>query len=300
MTVEDQTMRDFTAGHISTEEAARAAGHGARATRQRRACNSVPASAIAICSIYRGGEAAGRPSRADTRHDAAARSDRQIGARRLSARAGQRRCSNQLMSDSVALFADHPVNVERRAAGKAAGHERLAVGTRARAGAQAVRRSLRQPRGDDHGRRSAARAGRADRLAADRRARRDRLSRHRLRRQGAVRRSRRSQDTDLICVHVEATDEASHEGDARGQGQGPRRDRPAHRRPAARGAGNSTATIASWSRPTIPRRCGPRRTATARCRLRSPAPASRPTRAQTYDEVAAGAIAAGVRRKAGS
>ena len=43
-------------------------------------------------------------------------------------------------------------------------------------------------------------------------------------------------DADLVCVHVEAPDEASHEGGARRQDQGPGRDRPAHRRPAARGA----------------------------------------------------------------
>ena len=41
--------------------------------------------------------------------------------------------------------------------------------------------------------------------------------------------------TDLVCVHVEATDEASHEGQRGGKDQGPGRDRPAHRRPAARG-----------------------------------------------------------------
>ena len=40
---------------------------------------------------------------------------------------------------------------------------------------------------------------------------------------------------DLVCVHVEATDEASHEGRRGRQGRGPGADRPAHRRPAARG-----------------------------------------------------------------
>ena len=45
---------------------------------------------------------------------------------------------NQLMSDSVALFADHPVNVARRAGRQAAGHEHLAVGAGTHAGAAAV------------------------------------------------------------------------------------------------------------------------------------------------------------------
>ena len=78
----------------------------------------------------------------------------------------------------------------------------------------------------------------------------------------------------------------SRRGDRRGlarrqrgrQGEGAGRDRPAHRRPAPRGAEDSTASIAFWSRPTIPRRCGRRRTATATCRLRWPAATSRPTR----------------------
>ena len=43
-------------------------------------------------------------------------------------------------------------------------------------------------------------------------------------------------DVDIVCVHVEASDEASHEGDVRRQGEGDRGNRPAHRRPAGRGA----------------------------------------------------------------
>ena len=40
------------------------------------------------------------------------------------------------------------------------------------------------------------------------------------------------EDADLVCVHVEATDEASHDGDAAAKIQGLGADRPAHRRPA--------------------------------------------------------------------
>ena len=43
-------------------------------------------------------------------------------------------------------------------------------------------------------------------------------------------------DHDLVCVHVEAPDEASHEGKADEKVKALERDRPAHRRPAAGGA----------------------------------------------------------------
>ena len=51
-------------------------------------------------------------------------------------------------------------------------------------------------------------------------------------------------DTDVVCVHVEATDEASHEGRVRRQDQGPRRNRRKDRRPAARGLARPAAIIA--------------------------------------------------------
>ena len=50
-------------------------------------------------------------------HHAAARPDRQVGARRLSPRAGQRP-AEPIDERQRGLFADHPVNVARRAAGK--------------------------------------------------------------------------------------------------------------------------------------------------------------------------------------
>ena len=49
VTVEDQTMRDFTADHISTEEATAAVGHAAERTGRRAIWSSCRASAIAIC-----------------------------------------------------------------------------------------------------------------------------------------------------------------------------------------------------------------------------------------------------------
>ena len=121
---------------------------------------------------------------------------------------------NHLMSESVTLFAEHPVNVARRAAGKPPATNVWLWGLGSTPQLDALRRAVRQARGDDHGRRSAARPGRADRLAADRSARRHRLHSTPTTPPRAAMPSRRSSDVDLVCVHVEATDEASHEGNA--------------------------------------------------------------------------------------
>ena len=108
-------------------------------------CNSTRASATAICwSIA--ATAMPAPFSADTRttppHDLTDKSvlddyPRGPGSDLL----------NQLMSDSVGLFADHPVNVRRRSGRQAAGHEHLAVGTGAHAGPAAVCRSVYGCRG---------------------------------------------------------------------------------------------------------------------------------------------------------
>ena len=67
----------------------RTAGHGAGAARQRRAASSIPGVSYRNLLIYRGAKRAAAVHRRHASH-AAARSDRQVGARRLSARAGQR------------------------------------------------------------------------------------------------------------------------------------------------------------------------------------------------------------------
>ena len=89
VTIEDQTMRDFTAGHISTEEATQLLATAQEAARQRPSCNSVPGVSYRNLLIYRGAK---QPAPVHARHagHAAARPHRQVGARRLSARAGQR------------------------------------------------------------------------------------------------------------------------------------------------------------------------------------------------------------------
>ena len=127
VTIEDQMMRELHGrAHLD--------GRGGRADQDRARRSSAAtqlavlsrASAIAICwSIA----AAGRPApfSPDTRttppHDLTDKSvlddyPRGPGSDLL----------NQLMSESVALFAEHPVNVARRAARQAAGHEHLALG----------------------------------------------------------------------------------------------------------------------------------------------------------------------------
>ena len=117
VTIEDQTMRSFTAGHISTDEATRAAGDRAGAARQRATCSSSPASAIATCSSI---AAAKQPAPFHARHagHAAARPDRQVACSTIFPRGPGSDLLNELMSDSVALFADHPVNAARKQAGK--------------------------------------------------------------------------------------------------------------------------------------------------------------------------------------
>ena len=62
---------------------------------------------------------------------------------------------------------------------------------------------------------------------------------------------------DLVCVHVEAPGRGVARGQGRREGEGPGADRRAHRRPAAGGAAEATATGASWSRRTTARRCDP-------------------------------------------
>ncbi len=122
VTIEDQTMRDFTAGHISTAEATALL---ASAQQQLDAGSNrsgdarfefVPGVSYRNLLIYRGSHGAPpftRDTRATPPHDLTDKSvlddyPRGPGSDLL----------NQMMCDTVALFADHPVNVERRRSGK--------------------------------------------------------------------------------------------------------------------------------------------------------------------------------------
>ncbi|MBL9080488.1 MAG: cofactor-independent phosphoglycerate mutase [Planctomycetales bacterium] len=114
--VEDQTMKSFTAGHISTEEATLLL-----ATAQEKLggpnMQFVPGVSYRNLLIMRPGNGATVPFTNDTRttppHDLTDKSvledyPRGPGGALLT----------RLMSDSVGLFADHPVNAARKAAGK--------------------------------------------------------------------------------------------------------------------------------------------------------------------------------------
>ncbi len=114
VTIEDQSMRDFTADHISTEEATQLLAALAQRL-GRPELEFVPGVSYRNLLIYRGGDAA-PPFSADTRatppHDLTDKSvlddyPRGPGSDLL----------NQLMSESMAVFAEHPVNAKRRAEG---------------------------------------------------------------------------------------------------------------------------------------------------------------------------------------
>lgn len=115
VTVEDQLMRSFTAGQISTAEATRLL-----ATAQERLGNSQlefrPGVSYRNLLLYRAGVQPA-PFSADTRttppHDLTDKSviddyPRGPGSDLL----------NRLMAESVAVFAEHPVNLERRGTGQ--------------------------------------------------------------------------------------------------------------------------------------------------------------------------------------
>ena len=93
-------------------------------------------------------------------------------------------------------------------------------------------------------------------------------------------------DHDIVCVHVEAPDEASHEGRGDAKVRGPGANRPRHRRPGAPG----TQAVRPVADPdlsrTIPPCCAPGPTTAPR----SPGPWPEPGLAasgQAYDEVSA-------------
>ena len=208
VTVEEQTMRDFTAGHISTEEA-----RDLLATAQER-LGSDRLQFIAGVSyrnllIYRSGSQKApftRDTRATPPHDLTDKSvlddyPRGPGSDLL----------NQLMSDSIDLFAQHPVNVARKLAGKPPATNIWLWG-------QGKAPALTEF--EKHYGRRGAMITAVDLL----RGLAALLGWQRVEVPGATgyldtdyaAKGRYAIDalptTDVICVHVEATDEASHEG----------------------------------------------------------------------------------------
>jgi 2,3-bisphosphoglycerate-independent phosphoglycerate mutase len=211
VTIEDQVMKSFTAGQISTAEAT-----ALLATLQEQLGNERiefrPGVGYRNLLLYRGKAGSLPPFSIDTRttppHDLTDKSvlddyPRGPGSDLL----------NHLMSESVAVFAEHPVNVARHAAGKPPAtnvwlwglgrtpHLTLFAELHGRQGAVITAvdllrglasligwRRIEVPGATGYLDTNYAAKGRCAVAALD--------------------------DVDLVCVHVEATDEASHEGNA--------------------------------------------------------------------------------------
>ncbi len=213
VTIEDQIMRDFTAGHVSTAEA-RELLRTAQDELGGERLEFMPGVSYRNLLIYRG---AGKPApfSAETRstppHDLTDKSvaddyPRGPGSDLL----------NELMSRSVALFADHPVNVERRKAGKLPATNvwlwGLGKTPRLKPFAELHGKSGKMITAVDLLRGLAALIGweRIEVPGATGYTDTDYAAKG----QYAI---NALPATDLICVHVEASDEASHEGDATGK-----------------------------------------------------------------------------------
>lgn len=213
VTVEDQVMRDFTADHISTEEStgllSAAQQEIATDAKYRGAIEFVPGVSYRNLLVWRG-EKLAPPFSADTRttapHDI---TDQSVLADHP--RGPGSDILTELMTASVELFRDHPVNAARLKAGK-----RPATNIWLWGQGQAPKLTPFAERFGLHGamitavdllRGIAALVG-WDRIevpgatgyldtdyAAKGRAAVDALSKY-----------------DIVCVHIEASDEASHEG----------------------------------------------------------------------------------------
>ncbi len=210
VTIEDQVMRDFTAGHISTDEAAELM----RAAQDELGSDDLqfhPGVSYRNLAVFRG---AGRsvPFSPDTRttppHDLTGQSvlddyPRGPGSDLL----------NELMSRSMAVFKDHPVNAARRKQGKLPATNVWLWGQ--------GRAPQLEPFAQRYGK-TGAMITAVDLL----RGLAVLLGWRRIEVPGATgyvdtdyaAKGRYAIDAlnevDLVCVHVEATDEASHEGDA--------------------------------------------------------------------------------------
>ena len=209
VTIEDQVMRDFTAGHIGTPEAA-ALLESAQETLGSENVQFYPGVSYRNLLVWRNhGRAA--PFSPDTRttppHDLTDKSvadgyPRGPGSDLL----------NEMMSQSLSIFQEHPVNVARRAAGKppATNIWLWGLGSTPKLAAFAELHGIR-----------GAMITAVDLL----RGLAELIGWRRIEVPGATgytdtdyaAKGRYAiealNEVDLVCVHVEATDEASHEGD---------------------------------------------------------------------------------------
>jgi 2,3-bisphosphoglycerate-independent phosphoglycerate mutase len=209
VTIENQVMVDFTAGHISNEDGAELI----RSLQERLGSDRLsfyPGVSYRNLLLYRGGGAP-PPFSPDTRttppHDLTDKSvldsyPRGPGSDLL----------NQLMTESVAIFTNHPTNARRRQAGKLPATNIWLWG-------QGSTPRL-EPFGARYGIQGAMITAvdllrglamllgwrRIDVPGATGYTDTDYAAKGRYAVQAL-------EETDLVCVHVEATDEASHEGD---------------------------------------------------------------------------------------
>ncbi len=209
VTIEDQVMRDFTAGHISSAEGAAllASAQEALGSERLQFYPGVSYRNLLVCRPGDGPAPFSRDTRTTPPHDLTDRSvledyPRGPGSDLLV----------RLMSESAAVFADHPVNAARRAAGKLPATNVWLWG---------LGSTLRLPTFADRYGPMGAMITAVDLL----RGLAVLLGWRRIEVPGATgytdtdyaAKGRYAvaalETTDLVCVHIEATDEASHEGD---------------------------------------------------------------------------------------
>lgn len=210
VTIHEQTMRDFTAGHISTEEAAELL-KGVQSQLGGPTLEFVPGVSYRNLLLYRGAttpapftrETRTTPPHDLTDHSVADDFPRGPGSDLL----------NELMAGSMTIFAEHPVNQRRIAQGKLPATNVWLWGL-----GQAPRlQSFRELYGKSgkmitavdllRGLASLIGWGRIEVPGATGYIDTDYAAKGRYAVQALS-------TTDVICVHIEATDEASHEGKA--------------------------------------------------------------------------------------
>jgi len=211
VTIEDQIMRDFTAGHISTPEAAELMAAAQAELAGDWPVQFLPGVSYRNLMIYRGGH---QP--APFTHDTRATPPHDLTDKSVIddyPRGGGSDLLSDLMGRSMALFADHPVNRDRCQAGQSPATSIWLWGLGKRPDLPRFRdvygKTGKMITAVDLLRGLAALIG-WDRIEAP----------------GATgyldtdyaSKGRCAVDalpaTDLICVHIEAPDEASHEGNA--------------------------------------------------------------------------------------
>ncbi|MEK6234095.1 MAG: cofactor-independent phosphoglycerate mutase, partial [Planctomycetales bacterium] len=212
VTVTDQIMRDFTAGHVSSEEAKELLA-SAQQELGGETMEFIPGVSYRNLLMYRGGGSPApfdRESRSTPPHDLTDQTviddyPRGPGSRLLT----------ELMDRSLEIFKDHPVNVARRNEGKAPATNLWLWGI--------GRMPSLAPFAELHGGTRGAMITAVDLL----RGLASLIGWPRIEAPGATGytdtdyaskgrcavEAIADPNIDLICVHVEATDEASHEGD---------------------------------------------------------------------------------------